>query len=435
MNDLPILSFLYCSDEAKLLEKVEKNFQCLGYIIKNYVCDPALEPNTLKGKNVDEKELLLPIVSDSLLKKVSCFNYLISCLNHYTKILPIVLDVSGYGKNNDFKAYLELKAPEKSNLEILKNKTINCISLDELAQEHYQTIFAFLEIETPNIPPLLIKINKLRNPESQEKGLEELRKEEPQNRTILFSSAFLQYENENIETAKKYLDKLLALYPDDTMANYLYANLLQKHYRDFENAKKRFESAISNYSNSDKIHYEYAIFLEKNLNYYQQAKQEYEQAIRLFPCDSNYHYHYALLLVEKFRDYEIAKKYFQKSLQLEPNFVDAHYNYALLLVTLQDYKEAREHYELALKINPNFVYAHNNYAYLLETQFQEYEKAKKHYEFVLKLDPNFAYAHFNYALFLYERQNDLTGAKHHYQAACKIEPKLKNQEIENLLLL
>lgn len=435
MDNLPILSFFYSLDEIKLLEKVEKNFQCLGYVINDYICGESLEKINLQSKNVDDNEILLPIISDSFLKSTNCFDDFMKYLDNSPKALPILLDVSNYGKNNNFQEYLELKVPEKSRAKVFQGKKIHCISLDDLTQEHYQTVFTALGIPQAEIPPKLIKINKLRNPETQESGLEELLEEYPNNRSILYGCAFLHYENENIESSRRFLEKLLSLFPKDAMGNYLYASLLRKHFRNFENTKKAFETSIASYPNFYKTHYEYAVFLQNDLKHYEQAKLEYKTALQLNPNNSLANYYYALFLVEKFREYESAKKYFENCLRIDSNFVDAHYNYALVLVELKDFGVAREHYETAIKLKSNFVYAHNNYAYLLETQFQEYDKAKKHYEFAIKLNPNFAYAHFNYALFLYEQEKNFTEAKKHYLTACKLQANLKNQEIDDLFNL
>ena len=179
--------------------------------------------------------------------------------------------------------------------------------------------------------------------------------------------------------------KSLEINPNDALAHYNYAILLDNLDRETE-AEEHYKKALEINPNDTDAHVNYAILLD-NLDRKAEAEEHYKKALEINPNDADAHNNYAILLDNLDRKAE-AEEHYKKALEINPNDADAHNNYAILLDNLDRKAEAEEHYKKALEINPNYALVHNNYAEFLRRNVRFYE-AEMHVRTALRLDPNY----------------------------------------------
>ena len=235
----------------------------------------------------------------------------------------------------------------------------------------------------------------------------------------IFDLAIKNHQNNNLQDARNYYQKVLELDPNHSQTlNNLGAIFLVLGER--LKAKNCYEKVIELNPNYADAHNNLGNIL-KELGERLKAKECYEKAISINPNYLNAHYNLGTTFRELGERLK-AKNCYEKVIELNPNYVDAHNSLGIILKELGEIEKAKECYEKAISINPNYLNAHYN----LGTTFRELGerlKAKNCYEKVIELNPNYADAHNSLGVILKEL-GEIEKAKECYQKAIEIDPDL-----------
>ena len=172
-----------------------------------------------------------------------------------------------------------------------------------------------------------------------------------------FDLAVQNHQNNNLQDAQNYYQKVLALDP-----NYV--------------------PALNNLGN---------ILLE--LGEHQKAKECYEKAIEIDPNYANAHNNLGIIFYG-FGEIQKAKDCYEKAIKINPNYANAHNNLGVIHQNLGENQKAKECYEKAIEINPNDVNALSNFGNFFQ-ELIENQKAKDCFEKAIKINPNHVTAHWN----------------------------------------
>ena len=151
------------------------------------------------------------------------------------------------------------------------------------------------------------------------------------------ADAFIKYKNKNLEEAKKYLDKALALDPKNVQANILYGDL----YGELNNgslAAEFYNKALDLNRKSARAIVSKGRLYKRSTNY-DGAAAEFENAIQV---DPNYAPAYRELGETQFKQGKLtkAKENYKKYLELSKNNCAARIRYASFLYLSKDYSGA-----------------------------------------------------------------------------------------------
>ncbi|TAH38379.1 MAG: tetratricopeptide repeat protein [Bacteroidetes bacterium] len=151
------------------------------------------------------------------------------------------------------------------------------------------------------------------------------------------ADAFIKYKNKNLEEAKKYLDKALAIDPKNVQANILFGDL----YGELNNgslAAEFYNKALDLNLNSARAIVSKGRLYKRSTNY-DGAALEFENAIQV---DPNYAPAYRELGETQFKQGKLskAKENYKKYLELSKNNCSARIRYASFLYLSKDYSAA-----------------------------------------------------------------------------------------------
>ncbi len=151
------------------------------------------------------------------------------------------------------------------------------------------------------------------------------------------ADAFIKFKNKNLEEAKKYLDKALAIDPKNVQANILYGDL----YGELNNgslAAEFYNKSLDLNRNSARAIVSKGRLYKRSTNY-DGAALEFENAIQV---DSNYAPAYRELGETQFKQGKLskAKENYKKYLELSKNNCSARIRYASFLYLSKDYSAA-----------------------------------------------------------------------------------------------
>jgi tetratricopeptide (TPR) repeat protein len=293
-----------------------------------------------------------------------------------------------------------------------------------IKEQGYAEIFKYIGYD-PSEQAVLEECSRivaLADTEDQENALALLQVEHSESVHVIFTESTIAYKEGKYKKAKRILERLLTIYPNDDLAYFNLGVILDKHLEDYEGARQAFIKAIQLNPTSSNIHGALGYLLESKFQDYEGARTYYEQALAVNPQDDQTHNSLAALLCEHLAEYDTACYHLEQAIALNPGYL-YHYNYAVVLSRdLSDFVKAREQYKQALALNSNHYGSHNNLAVILESHFGEYDTARHHFERAIELKPASEQAHHNLGLMLAEKLQDYEGARQNYEAALRINP-------------
>jgi len=234
-----------------------------------------------------------------------------------------------------------------------------------------------------------------------------------------FDLAVKNHQNNNLQDAQNYYQKVLELDPNHSQTlNNLGAIFLVL--RERQKAKSCYEKIIEIDHNYADAHNNLGNIL-KELGEIEKAKSCYEKAISINPNYVNAHNNLGVIF-QGLGERQKAKNCYEKVIELNPNFVNAHNNLGNILKELGEIEKAKDCYEKAISINPNYVNAHYNLGNIFQ-ELGERQKAKNCYEKTIEIDHNHADAHNNLGVILKEL-GEIEKAKECYEKAIEINPDL-----------
>ena len=232
-----------------------------------------------------------------------------------------------------------------------------------------------------------------------------------------FDLAVQNHQNNNLQDAQNYYQKVLNMDPNHLMA----LNNLGVIFRELgenQKAKDCYEKAIEINPNYADAHSNLGNIFKK-LDEYQKAKDCYEKAIIIDPNHNDANYNLGVIFKE-LDEYQKAKDCYEKVIEINPNYVDAHNNLGVIFKELDEYQKAKDCYEKVIKINPNYANAHNNLGVIFR-ELGENQKAKDCYERAIEINPGYVAAHYNLGIILKEL-GKLEEAEASYRQAIALKP-------------
>ena len=172
-----------------------------------------------------------------------------------------------------------------------------------------------------------------------------------------FELAVQKHQNNNLQDAQNYYQKVLALDPNHVSTLYNLGSIFEK------------------------------------LREYQKAKDYFEKVIKINPNYINAHNNLGIIFKE-LGENQKAKECYEKAIGLNPNYANAHNNLGIIFKELGQYQKAKECYEKAIEINPNYINALNNLGIIFQ-DLGENQKAKDCFEKAIEIDPNHTMSYWN----------------------------------------
>jgi tetratricopeptide (TPR) repeat protein len=172
-----------------------------------------------------------------------------------------------------------------------------------------------------------------------------------------FALAIQNHQNNNLQDAQSYYQKVLKIDPNYTPAHNNLGAIF-KQLGELEKAKECYEKAIEinpNYADA----YNNLGVLFKELGNFQKAKECFEKAISINPNNANSHNNLGITFKD-LGQYQKAKSCYEKAIEINSNFTDAHNNLGNIFQDLGELQKAKECFEKAIEINPNYKNAYWN---------------------------------------------------------------------------
>jgi len=192
-----------------------------------------------------------------------------------------------------------------------------------------------------------------------------------------FDLAVQNHQNNNLQNAKNYYQKVLEIDSSHEKANNNLGVLFQDS-GDYKKAIICYEKVIE--INPSYAHAYYNLGnLFRKLKESQKAKEFYEKVIKIDPSYVNAHSNLGGIFNE-LGDHQKAIICYEKVIKIDPSYLNAHYNLGVTFQELGDNQKAKICYEKTIAINPNYVNAHNS----LGNIFQELGEFQKEFNCYLK---------------------------------------------------
>jgi tetratricopeptide (TPR) repeat protein len=234
---------------------------------------------------------------------------------------------------------------------------------------------------------------------------------------VAFDLAIQNHQNNNLQDAHNYYNKVLEIDPKHLSANINLGTIFQE-LGENQKAKECYEKAIEINPNYADAHNNLGtIFQELGKN--QKAKECYEQAIAINPNYADAHNNLGTIFQELGKNQK-AKECYEKAIELNPNYVNAHHNLGIIFKKLAENQKAKECYEKAIELNTNHVDSHSNLGNIFK-ELGENQKAKDCYEKAIEINPNYADAHYNLGI-IFKKLAENKKAKECYEKAIKLNP-------------
>ena len=232
-----------------------------------------------------------------------------------------------------------------------------------------------------------------------------------------FELAVQNHQNNNLQDAQNYYQKVLELDPNhsQTLNN---LGVIFQGLGENQKAKECYEKVIEidpNYVNA--LSNLGVIF--QGLRENQKAKNCFEKAIKVNPNYADAHNNLGVLFKE-LGEREKAKECYEKAIVINPNYADAHYNLGVIFQNLGEHQKAKECFRKAIEINPNYVSALSNLGNIFK-ELKENQKAKECYEKAIVINPNYADAHYNLGV-IFKELGENQKAKNCFEKAIEIDP-------------
>ena len=226
----------------------------------------------------------------------------------------------------------------------------------------------------------------------------------PKNYEVLSLMGYVCAIQKNLEEAEDYLNRALAINPNDAVAIFNLANLLSEHNK-FEESIKLLERAEYLYPSKSNLYHLHAKCLagigrvSESFNFYQKSLNLSLSLEILFE--------FCNLLVKNGFIEEAISQYDYASVA-HPNRSELYINKGILLHKLRRFNQAINEYDKAIKINPNQADAWSNKGVTL-SELRLSEEAKLHFEEAINLRSDYAEAWANLGASLIDL--------HHYDEA------------------
>ncbi|MDB6170358.1 MAG: hypothetical protein JWM88_3222 [Verrucomicrobia bacterium] len=281
----------------------------------------------------------------------------------------------------------------------------------------------------------------------------------------LILGALTLLRNQDFQSALVLWEDTIRKHPDNSRAQYNFANELARTPGRSAEALAHYEQALRLKPDLMEAHHNLANELAKDPALIDEALAHYEEALRLRPDLAEAHANAARMLdriparlpeaAEHWRqavalnpDFAEGRFYlandlaktpgrtgdaieeYAHALRLKPNWVEVHNNLANELAKVPGrLPEAIAHYEEALRLKPDYPEAHCNLANKLARLPGRMPEALAHYEEALRLRPDFLEAHYNYANKLATLPGRLPDAAAHFETVLRLNPNLPDAHV------
>ena len=232
-----------------------------------------------------------------------------------------------------------------------------------------------------------------------------------------FDLALKNHQNNNLQDAQNYYNRVLKIDPNHTDANNNLGIILQG-LGENQKAKECFEKVIEINPNYSSAHNNLGIIYKKSSEY-QKAISCYEKAIKINPNYLDAHFNLGLIF-QKLDEHLKAKNCYKKMLRIDPNNAETHYSLGVIYQKLKENQKAIANYEKSIEINTNYALVHYNLG-IIYKELSEYQKAISCYEKAIEIDPNFVAAHNNLGA-IFDNMDENKKAKDCYEKVIEIDP-------------
>jgi uncharacterized protein (TIGR02466 family) len=180
-----------------------------------------------------------------------------------------------------------------------------------------------------------------------------------------FDLALKNHQNNNLQDAQNYYQKVLELNPD--------------HSQTLNNLGVIYQGLGEN----------------------QKAKEYYKKAIEINPNYTDPHNNLGIIF-KALGDTQNAKDCYEKAITINPNFAEVYNSLGIIFMESKEYQKAKEYFKKAISINPNHANANNNLGVIFKN-LGEYQKAINPYVKAIELKPNDQVALINKGKILFEQ--------------------------------
>jgi tetratricopeptide (TPR) repeat protein len=456
----PQIFLSYSGRNKAIADAIDNDWQAVGLTLLRDVRDLTFKQNIKDFmRRVHKSDFVLLLISKDYLESKNCMYEALEMFQNgdfKRKILPILTDDAQITDALTRLYYVEhwegrrqalsdslrrfANPPASAVQELAQFEKIRD-SIDEFAsevqsllcafwphvqQEDYASIFDHIGYSKNEsaILEACRHIITLATEEDQELALQELKKQHPESRTVLYTEATIAYRAQKFKKYRKLMEELLLVYPDFYQVHASLGYLLFKVLADYPTARYHLEQAIKFKPNYTLARGALALLLDEQFQEYDLSLQHYELVLSVNPDDSDTNFNFASLLSAHFKDFARARRLYEHALVINPSDADIHYNFAVMLGReLGEFAEARQHYEQALELEPEHIGSLNNLGITLEDDsIQDYEGARRCFERAVALKPDEPEAHYNLASLLSAHFEDYTGAREHMEIALQFAP-------------
>ena len=209
--------------------------------------------------------------------------------------------------------------------------------------------------------------------------------------------AYKYYSRRDYEKALEYIEKAIAIKPDDADLHDLKALILHNADR-FEEALKERDEAVRIAPDNAEYHFNRGLTLDW-LERYEEALKEKDEAVRLAPYNAEYHDSRGTTL-DWLERHEEALKEKDEAVRLAPDNAEYHYFRGITLHGLKRYEEALKENDEAVRLAPRNAKYHDSRGTILDW-LERYEEALKEKDEAVRLAPDNAEYHYSRGITLH----------------------------------
>ena len=187
-----------------------------------------------------------------------------------------------------------------------------------------------------------------------------------------FNLAVQSHQNNNLQDAQNYYQKILKIDPNYVNANYN-LGVIFKDSGEYQKAKDCYEKVIEIVPNHVDAYNNLGVIF-KELGEYQKAIGFYEKAIEIDPNYANAHNNLGVIFKE-LGEYQKAISFYEKAIDIDPNHANTHNNLGVIYSDLGEYQKAKSYFKKSVAINSNDFEALGNIADIYVSQLTDFEIA------------------------------------------------------------
>ena len=173
----------------------------------------------------------------------------------------------------------------------------------------------------------------------------------PQNPDYRYSLAYLYYDIQKYDKAKKEIDAILAIYPEHNQSIVLKALIFAQN-KDLLEAKKILEDNVIMQNNDDIFARTSLAKIYKELNMYDKAEKLFEEIIAVKPENLNYLDNLAEIYIDE-KNYDKAIDITNKILEINPNYISGYIIGAKVSYLKEDYEQTKQYAQNVLSLDIN----------------------------------------------------------------------------------